>query len=133
MIEYINGLEHIYTEYITTWVTIILNILFSLFAMRSNFKLCLWVFYINVWLGYRKLGIIKTLIAREWNVIDHFKIAEKSEIIDLDDNCAICLDKLNSNVRMTNCRHYFHANCLRLVVKSCDACPICKRKFSEYY
>lgn len=127
--DQIQGLEPLYFQLCQTVLTICLNILLLLPLIRSNAKLCLVTLYHNVYLQYKNFRRHRDAIHNEWERISMFRVASPDEIEELDDVCAVCLNPLLNQVRVTKCRHYFHANCLRLYLKesNLDSCPICKR------
>jgi E3 ubiquitin-protein ligase RNF139 len=51
--------------------------------------------------------------------------ASLAQLKDFDDVCAICYQDLSS-AKITACRHYFHAVCLRKWLNIRDTCPICQ-------
>ena len=53
--------------------------------------------------------------------------------IQSDDDCPICLDKLNDEkiVLQTNCGHHFHKECLTRSIKTSEKCPICRATFQK--
>lgn len=50
--------------------------------------------------------------------------ATPDDLENFDDVCAICYQDLTS-AKITNCRHFFHAVCLRKWLNIQDICPIC--------
>lgn len=57
-----------------------------------------------------------------------FRPATERDILDWDDICAVCLNRM-SRARITPCNHLFHPNCLKQCLKSSYQCPLCKRDF----
>lgn len=53
-----------------------------------------------------------------------------------DQNCAICLDKLEKNIGMLECKHSFHTDCVKpwieekLMNSGISTCPICRQTIS---
>ena len=47
---------------------------------------------------------------------------------DINDDCMICLDKLNNESYVLNCNHKFHTNCLSKYLKVKNNCPLCNSK-----
>ena len=53
-----------------------------------------------------------------------------------DNNCSICLDKLEKNIGMLECKHTFHKNCIKpwiennLKIYGISTCPICRQTIS---
>ena len=42
-------------------------------------------------------------------------------------NCSICLDELNDSVKILNCKHKLHKECLQeLLNQKINKCPLCK-------
>ena len=52
------------------------------------------------------------------------------EIKDLDDDCPICMEKLNGRIGYLSCEHYFHEECLIKWLKTSEHkdCPTCRNK-----
>ncbi|KAJ3609701.1 hypothetical protein NHX12_024212 [Muraenolepis orangiensis] len=46
----------------------------------------------------------------------------------LKDVCSICYQEFGASARVTPCRHYFHAACLRRWLSIRDSCPMCHRR-----
>ncbi|CAL8293027.1 unnamed protein product [Merluccius merluccius] len=47
---------------------------------------------------------------------------------DVEDVCAICYQEFGGSARVTPCRHYFHAPCLRKWLYIQDSCPMCHQR-----
>ena len=47
---------------------------------------------------------------------------------ELGDVCAICYQEFSGAARVTPCRHYFHAPCLRKWLYIQDSCPMCHQR-----
>lgn len=56
------------------------------------------------------------------------RYATQEEISEWDDLCAICLDPMTKQVKITPCHHIFHGECLRQCLKYSDNCAICKKE-----
>lgn len=56
--------------------------------------------------------------------INHLRDASEKELLALDDVCSICFHQLDQ-AKVTNCNHYFHADCLTRWLYLQDTCPIC--------
>lgn len=46
-----------------------------------------------------------------------------------DDLCPICYQSMDVNVRIMQCKHYFHENCLKKWFYIQDKCPMCYAEF----
>ncbi|CAL8299642.1 unnamed protein product [Lota lota] len=46
----------------------------------------------------------------------------------VQDVCAICYQEFSGSARVTPCRHYFHAPCLRKWLYIQDSCPMCHQR-----
>jgi len=56
---------------------------------------------------------------------------DKIKFTELDSCCGICLEKFKKDeyiLRMNNCSHYFHENCIKKWFKKDKVnCPMCRR------
>ena len=57
----------------------------------------------------------------------------KNEIIEMGKQlnktweCSICLDIIDvNNLEITNCGHFYHSACMRILKTSYEECPICR-------
>ena len=66
----------------------------------------------------------------KWNIIKKKMIA--LEVIDkskkFDGDCCICLKKIDTDETITNCKHYFHKNCLNQWIEYNNICPVCRKE-----
>ena len=65
-------------------------------------------------------------------VLISMKIDSNEEAKDFGENsCAICLDDFDVDhvVYFSECKHYFHYNCLYLWSKTSNKCPLCRNDF----
>ncbi|XP_049828433.1 uncharacterized protein LOC126267351 isoform X1 [Schistocerca gregaria] len=94
-------------------------------------RLVVFALYFNVHLRLRELwlGPLRQLRA-EQAVLMRFRPALPEELAAHDDVCAVCLSPMPRRARVTPCQHMFHAECLRLCLKTSDNCPICKREYT---
>ena len=57
----------------------------------------------------------------------------QNKTIEIND-CGICLDILNNNIKTLPCKHNFHTECIKnLTTSKCilkDKCPLCRRYFT---
>ena len=61
-----------------------------------------------------------------------FKYASGEEV----DNCAICCEEfLNKTklVKLPDCNHFFHSDCIKDWLKVKPLCPICKADYNSYF
>lgn len=51
------------------------------------------------------------------------------EYFDKEDDCPICMEKLNGKLGHLECNHYFHEECLKkwLETSPNSNCPICRK------
>ena len=99
----------------------------SLLLVTSRFKLFLCGVYVNVYLRAKDLVYNEvTTLALEDESIEQFRVANKADISEFDDVCAICLGDMRHCARVTACRHLFHDHCLSLAIQSSPNCPTCK-------
>ena len=92
----------------------------------NRVRLFLFGIYVNVYL--RGKQILYNEVATLWQEeekVKRFPIADKEEIFQFDDVCAICLGGMK-NARKTHCKHLFHDHCLSLAVQASPNCPTCK-------
>ncbi len=64
-----------------------------------------------------------------FNII-HTKTKNTIVVIEKEDAlCCICLEdyKLDDNLRLFNCQHHFHKNCVDKWLATSNLCPICKQ------
>ena len=52
----------------------------------------------------------------------------KSEDIDGEEECSICLENYNNkdNIIKLKCNHQFHFNCINSWIEKNECCPICR-------
>lgn len=58
---------------------------------------------------------------------------ENSYVIEVYDECSICLEYLLDNIKYLKCDHIFHKHCLDTWIRSSNSyiCPLCQKKFIE--
>src|SRR5690606_37841156 len=44
----------------------------------------------------------------------------------MEDVCGICREELMTNVRVLECKHVFHEECINSWVEICASCPFCR-------
>jgi hypothetical protein len=68
------------------------------------------------------MAVHKAIVA----VPDHTKT-------DLDDDCAICLNKLEAEglCKISGCGHYFHHECILEAMQHSSRCPLCSKHLAE--
>ena len=51
-----------------------------------------------------------------------------------DSNCSVCMSTFESNdiVKLTNCNHMFHVDCLNDWIENNHSCPICRGDLGDY-
>ena len=76
-----------------------------------------------------KLSVCRSLDQHGTNV------GQGSDIEDVLDDCAICLDKLEKSlIKLNQCGHFFHRQCLGVYWLSSYprfSCPLCRHKFTR--
>ncbi|GAB6027643.1 Ring finger protein [Chamberlinius hualienensis] len=82
--------------------------------------------YFNIWMQ-AKAGW-KVFVRRRTAVhkINSFPEANFDQLAEFNDVCAICYQEMRS-ARITVCKHYFHAYCLRKWLYIQDRCPMCHK------
>lgn len=83
--------------------------------------------YFNVWQRLQT-GWVSFLRRREAvKHINALTAATEDQLIVHNDVCAICYQAMSTdgNVRITRCRHFFHAACLRKWLYVQEKCPMC--------
>ena len=43
-------------------------------------------------------------------------------------NCTICLEKMNKNIVVFKCKHFFHYDCVFKWLFEKNYCPLCKKE-----
>lgn len=82
------------------------------------------------YLGVRNFddGIIMTLHRKKG-----IKMVKKPKIsieyLDIEEDCPICMEKLNGKLGHLSCNHYFHEECLKKWIDTSpnNDCPICRK------
>ncbi|XP_035674942.1 E3 ubiquitin-protein ligase RNF139-like [Branchiostoma floridae] len=86
--------------------------------------------YFNIWVqgkeGWKTFMMRRTAVKK----INALPEATAADLTRLNDVCAICYQELSS-ARITPCKHYFHAMCLRKWLYVQDHCPMCHRKLYQ--
>lgn len=50
-----------------------------------------------------------------------------------DEECSICLEKHNNNsVKLNNCGHIYHEDCIIKCIKLNPLCPLCRQDVYEF-
>ncbi|XP_045460882.1 ERAD-associated E3 ubiquitin-protein ligase HRD1-like [Harmonia axyridis] len=130
--EYLENLEYLYIPMFLNTFTIAVGLVVNVYLLifcYSNFVLMSTYFIIflrikDVFCNYWQM------IVAEKKTYSSFRVATDQEIIDRDDICAVCLNKM-SKARITPCNHLFHPICLKQCLKNSFLCPLCKYNFRE--
>ena len=82
------------------------------------------------YLGVRNFedGIIMTLHRRRgMKKVKNPKIS--TEYLDIEEDCPICMEKLEGKLGHLSCNHYFHEKCLKKWIDTSpnNDCPICRK------
>ena len=74
-------------------------------------------------------GIIMSHRKRMYGVKPPKKPSIIIEYINVEEDCPICLEKLDGKIGHLECNHYFHEKCLNQWVKNSinKDCPICRK------
>ncbi|KAM4687623.1 E3 ubiquitin-protein ligase RNF139 [Discoglossus pictus] len=100
-----------------------------MFESGSKIRACMMCLhaYFNIYLQAKNGW--KTFMNRRTAVKKINSLPEvKGSETNIDDVCAICYHEFNTSARITPCRHYFHALCLRKWLYIQDTCPMCHQK-----
>ncbi|RXG57509.1 RING finger protein [Armadillidium vulgare] len=133
--ECFESMESLYLPLILKGIQIILSFIFTIICfllghIRITFLSC----FTNLRVRYMELdnNHWQPLVCELVRLMQ-FRSANKEEIMELDDVCAICLQPMKT-ARITPCRHFFHADCLRRCLKQAtnQSCPICKQDLSSF-
>jgi hypothetical protein len=76
---------------------------------------------------------VKNIVIKE--ELDKIQIVSFSELKTDEKECSICLDEFepSSKIRIINCKHVFHSECLDTWLLQHDyKCPHCREKVAEY-
>ncbi|KAG7254139.1 hypothetical protein CRUP_037623 [Coryphaenoides rupestris] len=101
-----------------------------MFESGSKIRACMMFLhaYFNIYLQARNGW--KTFVNRRSAVqkINSLPEARGGALRLVDDVCAICYQEFSGSARVTPCRHYFHAACLRKWLYIQDSCPMCHQR-----
>ena len=117
-------------EFIVAVFVVLYGVKESLFGEWSWFNSSILIIhcYFNVWqrlqAGWRSYLLRREAVKK----IESLPEATLEQIKELNDVCAICIQQLESQVRITPCRHYFHSICLRKWLYVQENCPMCHQK-----
>jgi hypothetical protein len=53
--------------------------------------------------------------------------------MDYNNECPICLDELNKDVKMLTCKHKFHKICINTWLERTNICPLCRFPLDTEY
>ena len=114
-------------EFIVAVFVVLYGVKESIFGDWSWFNSSILIIhcYFNVWQRLQA-GWKSYLLRREAvKKIESLPEATAQQLEELDDVCAICIQPLVTQVRITPCRHFFHAICLRKWLYVQEKCPLC--------
>ncbi|XP_053571315.1 E3 ubiquitin-protein ligase RNF139 [Bombina bombina] len=100
-----------------------------MFESGSKIRACMMCLhaYFNIYLqaknGWKTFMNRRTAV-KKINSLPEVKVTDSP----IDDVCAICYHEFTTSARITPCRHYFHALCLRKWLYIQDTCPMCHQK-----
>ena len=101
-----------------------------LFEAGSKIRACMMCLhaYFNIYLQARngwRTFVHRRSAAQKINALPE---ARGRALRQLHDVCAICYQEFSGTARVTPCRHYFHAPCLRKWLYIQDSCPMCHQR-----
>ncbi|KAK9874089.1 hypothetical protein WA026_002445 [Henosepilachna vigintioctopunctata] len=131
-IECFENLEYLYVPLILNVYTIVIGSIVNLYLLifcYSNFVLIATYFIIFLRIKDAFFNYWQNIQA-EKKTYSSFRVATDEEILNRDDICAVCLNKM-SKARITPCNHLFHPICLKQCLKTSFLCPLCKYNFRE--
>ncbi|KAK8749561.1 hypothetical protein OTU49_015432 [Cherax quadricarinatus] len=129
--EYFESMESFYCPAILISFHIFLSSIITVICVfTGNLRLIFLSSFTNIRIKYRELreGYLEPL-KKELSTLAGYRVASRCEVRDHDDVCAICLTHM-SCARITQCQHFFHADCLRRCLKESHKCPICQYNIS---
>lgn len=100
------------------------------FESGSKIRACMMCLhaYFNIYLqaksGWRTFSNRRTAVRK----INSLPEVRGRRLAAVQDVCAICYQEFTSTARLTPCRHYFHALCLRKWLYIQDTCPMCHQR-----
>lgn len=100
------------------------------FESGSKIRACMMCLhaYFNIYLqaksGWRTFSNRRTAVRK----INSLPEVRGRRLAAVQDVCAICYQEFTSAARLTPCRHYFHALCLRKWLYIQDTCPMCHQR-----
>lgn len=100
------------------------------FESGSKIRACMMCLhaYFNIYLqaksGWRTFSNRRTAVRK----INSLPEVRGRRLAAVQDVCAICYQEFSSAARLTPCRHYFHALCLRKWLYIQDTCPMCHQR-----
>lgn len=56
---------------------------------------------------------------------------DRLERIDSNEECSICLSKVNKALCKTKCEHAFHITCIKEWLLRNNTCPLCREKIGN--
>ncbi|XP_019874178.2 protein TRC8 homolog [Aethina tumida] len=80
--------------------------------------------YFNIWCDAKAGWSVFMKRRTAVNKIESLPEADKEQLRQLEDVCAICYQEMQS-AKITKCKHFFHGVCLRKWLYVQDRCPLC--------
>lgn len=80
--------------------------------------------YFNIWCDAKAGWSVFMKRRTAVNKIESLPEADREQLQNLDDVCAICYQEMQS-AKITKCKHFFHGVCLRKWLYVQDRCPLC--------
>ncbi|XP_056273272.1 E3 ubiquitin-protein ligase RNF139 isoform X1 [Pseudoliparis swirei] len=100
------------------------------FESGSKIRACMMCLhaYFNIYLqarnGWKTFTNRRTAVQK----INALPEVRGARLARVEDVCAICYQEFSASARVTPCRHYFHALCLRKWLYIQDTCPMCHQR-----
>lgn len=131
VLDFLENLDHLYVPFVLNIYTIVITTLIQIYLITTTThpRFCLITSYLVLYIRIKDTYYNWWMaIKLEKQIYESFRSANKTELEEYDDVCAVCLNKM-SRAKITPCNHYFHPICLKECLKSSLLCPICKLNF----
>ncbi|KAL6077071.1 E3 ubiquitin-protein ligase amfr-like [Balamuthia mandrillaris] len=127
-----------YTEFITDSLVLmatLIHYIHILFLHGVSFTLIDFVLFLHMKVVFHSLHK-KIVNHRNYrrlssDINDRYPSPTEEELIDYDDNCAICLSPLSTTAKKLPCGHIFHSPCMRTWLERHHSCPTCRQSLRQ--